>query len=1143
MDNERKRNSLTNSGLEVMSINKGLIIEDQKTISNKHIKPIKPKIYVNSMNTSSIVGPGKEDNPIILNQQSEYINNYIRQNLNCETKPKKKNDLITQLKKIIDGTPTHIHEHIPKNDLKSSLIIKHPINILSEPLSAISPKLIKVNSYNYHFNAYSDKKRRKKTFSRQNSLNGQQPNFTTTSNNFFQNQTFNLSTEKSLLNISKTSSSYLYTKTFVDQCVRTQTLNEISKDIVASNGGFRRLFKSQVISDSEMSDDPLLEEDLDSPYILHPNSTIVLMFNYLVLFGLLYTITIYPLQIAFVDNVVKYDIIGMVLIDMLYFIDILFHFFVGFYDNDDKLILNLKVCSIHYLKSTFLLNVITGVPFSTFIYIKEYPALRTLPLIRIIKLFRFLEKESEVTRYKSTNSLLFFIKPVSVFKPFYSFLEFFIGVFLFCHLSSCILIFLSRFDYPNWLCDELISHPKKENKFYLYTLALYFSLATIISVGYGDVTVTNKIERTYNIILMIFGVCLYSFAISIVSSLFEKLMEREKEENKRLYIAHEIKKSYPISDDLFERLIRYLNFTKSYNRNNPSLLIESLPKHLKNKLMYKMNENSMKHLNFLKDKTYDFKYKAIQFLKQINYIKNEYVVQLNDMIDEIYMIKKGKLQLQKETGMNNTVIKIIKLHQNEHFGEIYMTLGIAMPYDVIVESKFAELFYIKKSDFINLYEEFPIETTSMLRYSWKNTLRIEARARKMYKKLELDEILSVGLLEPFLADSSSESKKEPSIHKTEQELNTSLNNNMNTVNSSNAMSTTPIINNTNINNVSININNNFFQNFTGINDGINIINQKMFNHGHKIIHMQTIKEENEQNSLIYKKKGYEHNDIGQSSNESMSLNNSSSFNNESFSNFLTKNNSVKNDLTVLSFHLRNLKTKKNDSSNISSKSNQSSSTILPSLNKLKKVVDLKKNSKKNIKTTIKKESVISNPEKKGQVFHLPLINFVGRDEDTFTETELANKEDKGFFDYKYHSSFDPMSKSIKPETSKDDKRKMLHISPTLSSRYLSLKSFNFNSKKKCKNDDNVSTVSPQRRRKKSTISEVLNNMKSLSSALNNPRNIIRSIGHSKSKHSSVKEYQTQLERVEELYENILRYYAEQNIKNKRTKKKKYFSYK
>ena len=1142
MDNERERNSLTNSAMKAMPINKGLIIEDQKTISNKHNKQIKPKIYINSMNTSSIVGPGKEDNPIILNQQSEYINNYIRQNLNCETKPNKKNDLITQLKKIIDGTPTHIHEHIPKNDLKSSQIIKHPINILSEPLSAVSPKLIKVNSYNYHFNAYSDKKRRKKSFTRQNSLNGQQPNFTTTSGNFFQNQTFKISTESSLLNISKTSSSYLYTKTFVEQCVRTQTLNEISKDIVASNGGFRRLFKSQVISDSEMSDDPLLEEDVDSPYILHPHSKIVLMFNYLVLFGLLYTITIYPLQIAFADNVVDYDKIGMVLIDILYFIDIVFHFFVGFYDNDDKLILNLKICSIHYLKGTFLLNVITGVPFSTFIYIKEYPALRTLPLIRIIKLFRFLEKESEVTRYKSTNSVLFFIKPVSVFKPFYSFLEFVIGVFLFCHLSSCILIFLSTFDYPNWLCDELISHPKKENKFYLYTLALYFSLATIISVGYGDVTVTNKIERTYNIILMIFGVCLYSFAISIVSSLFEKLMEREKEENKRLYIAHEIKKSYPISDDLFERLIRYLNFTKSYNRKNPSLLIESLPKHLKNKLMYKMNENSMKHLNFLKDKTYDFKYKAIQFLKQINYIKNEYVVQLNDMIDEIYMIKKGKLQLQKETGMNNTVIKIIKLHQNEHFGEIYMTLGIAMPYDVIVESKFAELFYIKKSDFINLYEEFPIETTSMLTYSWKNTLRIEARARKMYKKLELDEILSVGLLEPFLADSSSEVKQEPSIHKTEQELNTSLNN-MNTVNSSNAMSTTPIINNTNINNVSININNNFFQNFTGINDGINIINQKMFNHGDKIIHMQTIKEENEQNSPIYKKKNYDNNDTGQPSNESMSLNNSSSLNNESFSNFLTKNNSVKNDSTVLSFHLRNLKTKKIDISSISSKSNQSSSTILPSLNKLKKVVDLKKKSNKGLKTTIKKESLISIPEKKPQVFHLPLINFVGRDEDTFTETELANKEEKGFFDYKYHSSFDPMSKSIKPEINKDDKKKMLHCSPTLRSKYLSLKSFDFNAKKQLKNDDNVLSVSPPKKRKKSTISEVLHNMKSLSSALNNPKNIIRSIEHSKSKHSSVKEYQTQLERVEELYESILRYYAEQNIKNKRTKKRKYFSYK
>ena len=177
------------------------------------------------------------------------------------------------------------------------------------------------------------------------------------------------------------------------------------------------------------------------------------------------------------------------------------------------------------------------------------------------------------------------------------------------------------------------------------------------------------------------------------------------------------------------------------------------------------------------------------------------------------------------------------------------------------------------------------------------------------------------------------------------------------------------------------------------------------------------------------------------------------------------------------------------------------------------------------------------------MFHLPLINFVGRDEDTFTETELANKEEKGFFDYKYHSSFDPMSKSIKPETNKDDKKKMLHCSPTLRSKYLSLKSFDFNAKKQLKNDDNVLSVSPPKKRKKSTIAEVLHNMKSLSSALNNPKNIIRSIEHSKSKHSSVKEYQTQLERVEELYESILRYYAEQNIKNKRTKKRKYFSYK
>ena len=107
------------------------------------------------------------------------------------------------------------------------------------------------------------------------------------------------------------------------------------------------------------------------------------------------------------------------------------------------------------------------------------------------------------------------------------------------------------------------------------------------------------------------------------------------------------------------------------------------------------------------------------------------------MIEEMYMIKKGKMQIQKEVTLEEPkLIKIIKLHRNEHFGEIYMTLGVPMPYDITVDSKYAELFYLQKSDFVNLYEEFPSDISSILEYSWHNTLKIESRAKKMYENGE-----------------------------------------------------------------------------------------------------------------------------------------------------------------------------------------------------------------------------------------------------------------------------------------------------------------------------------------------------------------------------------------------------------------------
>ncbi len=53
----------------------------------------------------------------------------------------------------------------------------------------------------------------------------------------------------------------------------------------------------------------------------------------------------------------------------------------------------------------------------------------------------------------------------------------------------------------------------------LYISALYFTVTTIVTVGYGDITPYNNGEKCFVIFLMLVGVISFSFATGTLASL------------------------------------------------------------------------------------------------------------------------------------------------------------------------------------------------------------------------------------------------------------------------------------------------------------------------------------------------------------------------------------------------------------------------------------------------------------------------------------------------------------------------------------------------------------------------------------------------------------------------------------------------
>jgi predicted membrane protein len=138
-----------------------------------------------------------------------------------------------------------------------------------------------------------------------------------------------------------------------------------------------------------------------------------------------------------------------------------------------------------------------------------YKAAKLLRLIKLLKLAKDREKISMILTdnlriERGTERLLLFLMTLGI-----------VG-----HLVACIWIFSAKViensHRANWIYDNQM---QDFDNFELYIAAYYFTVTTITTVGYGDITATQTQERLVAILLMIFGVVAFSFATGTLSSI------------------------------------------------------------------------------------------------------------------------------------------------------------------------------------------------------------------------------------------------------------------------------------------------------------------------------------------------------------------------------------------------------------------------------------------------------------------------------------------------------------------------------------------------------------------------------------------------------------------------------------------------
>jgi CRP-like cAMP-binding protein len=294
---------------------------------------------------------------------------------------------------------------------------------------------------------------------------------------------------------------------------------------------------------------------------------------------------------------------------------------------------------------------------------------RLYRLIKIAKIIRVIKNQG-FSNFSERFGISFLKIPLSLKRMLY-FLSVF---FLVCHLISCLWFFISTIEISknrNWVIKYGV---QDLDEFDLYICSLYWTVTTLTTVGYGDITPDNNLERGVCMCVMIGGVFFYSYTVGTITSLMSESDRRRAKFESKLHILNDIQKTFQIKNNLYKKIKAAILFDQSRLNKERDEIIESLPRKLSLQLKFIINQNLVKDNHFFDGKPIRFINVILSHLKPFKFNNREFIFYQGQYSGEMYFLTKGKLNLVKT--QNKEMITIGTIEEGDYYGDVEIILSI-----------------------------------------------------------------------------------------------------------------------------------------------------------------------------------------------------------------------------------------------------------------------------------------------------------------------------------------------------------------------------------------------------------------------------------------------------------------------------------
>jgi len=134
-----------------------------------------------------------------------------------------------------------------------------------------------------------------------------------------------------------------------------------------------------------------------------------------------------------------------------------------------------------------------------------------------------------------------------------------------CHLCTCFWIIIATLDEDvlandfkgTWLSSF---YPEYQLPIDIYLISFYWTITTITTVGYGDVSINNNTEKIFCCFVMLIGVITFGFATGTLTSIMTNYDNKSGKYQEKMSILNKALEIYELDSNLYRNIKKTLDF-------------------------------------------------------------------------------------------------------------------------------------------------------------------------------------------------------------------------------------------------------------------------------------------------------------------------------------------------------------------------------------------------------------------------------------------------------------------------------------------------------------------------------------------------------------------------------------------------------